>query len=134
MVDRTFEQREEAIRERVNRLSEECRGAFYRESGDRLKDPDTYAAANAVFFGGVHHFYLGRWQRGLADLALLAAAAAAFLAGAWIAGTGLAAVLVAIELPYLFLAQRIVRRYNLAVQEEVLDGLEKGRRRVRRSA
>jgi len=128
MVDRTHEQREEAVRERVNRLSEAGRERFYQEAHDRLKDPDTYAATNAVFFGGIHHFYLGRWQRGVLDVALLVGAMAAFFAGRWMLGTGLAVGLLLIELPYLFMAQRIVRQYNLAIQEEVLDRIEKGGR------
>jgi hypothetical protein len=61
-------QREEELRLLVRELPDDSRRAFFDEAERLLKDPDTYASLNYVFLGGLHHFYLGKWIRGLATI------------------------------------------------------------------
>ena len=123
--DPDLERRQEAVRQRVRRLSANEQQQFHARCQEALRDPQTYAATNAVFIGGLHHFYLGRWRRGLIDLALLLTAILLFLTGQPLPGTLALAALVVLELPYLFFAPRIVERFNTERKEAILDRIER---------
>lgn len=120
----TIEREEEALRQRARELSDDKRAEFFRESSRAIRDPDTYAALNWGAPAGIHHFYLGRWQRGLINLLGLMAGILMLLNGWLIAGAGLIALIVVVELFELFRAQRIVAHYNNRVMKRILDRIE----------
>lgn len=113
---------EERLRERVRALDDAKRRRFYDEVDRRLRDPDTYAVLNWMFFG-LHHFYLGRWLRGAINLMILALGVFLIIGGLVSAGIALIAALSIVELLQLFRSQVIVADYNNAVQAEVLEDL-----------
>jgi len=67
-------------------LPDAQRAEFYRKSGKKIRDPDTYAALNWFFVIGLHHFYLRRWLRGWLNVGLIVISALAFLNGQLIFG------------------------------------------------
>lgn len=110
---------EERLRKCVRALPDDKRLAFYRQAERRLKDPDTYAALNYLFIAGLHHFYLGKWVRGLLNITV-------FLAGVMLLFTPLAVIgillIVAIsmaELYALFKSQTIVQAHNNRIMEQI---------------
>lgn len=110
---------EERIRRLVRELSDEQRLRFFKQTEQRLKDPDTYATLNYLFIAGLHHFYLQKWKRGSINLSI-------FLFGVMLLFTGLAVlgviVLIAItlvELNALFKSQLVIQDYNNHVMESV---------------
>ena len=110
---------EESIRKLVRELPDEQRLRFFKQTEQRLKDPDTYATLNYLFIAGLHHFYLQKWVRGSINLSI-------FLLGVMLLFTGLAVlgviVLIAItlvELKALFKSQQVIQEYNNAVMEAV---------------
>ena len=110
---------EESIRKLVRELPDEQRLRFFKQTEQRLKDPDTYATLNYLFIAGLHHFYLQKWVRGSINLSI-------FLWGVMLLFTGLAGlgviVLIAItlvELKALFKSQQVIQEYNNAVMEAV---------------
>jgi hypothetical protein len=119
-----IEREEEALRDRARKLSDKQRAEYFRQSSRAIRDPDTYAALNWGAPAGIHHFYLGRWQRGLLNLLGLVIAIVMLLNGWLIAGTGLIVLIVVIELFELFRAQRIVAHYNNQVMKRILDRIE----------
>ena len=62
--------REEKIRILAGELPGDKRLLFWTEVQKKLKDPDTYAAMNFAFMFGLHHFYVGKWIRGLLAITL----------------------------------------------------------------
>lgn len=112
---------EERLREAVNDLDDGQRRAFYRELKGRIKDPDTYAALNWFFIAGLHHFYLGRWQLGLLDLALFLAGVAMIIGQHPVAGLLLIAGVSLWELGALFRAQIVVQAWNNRVYSRCLE-------------
>ncbi len=110
---------EERLRKSVRTLPDDKRLAFYQQAERRLKDPDTYAALNYLFIAGLHHFYLGKWVRGLLNITV-------FLAGVMLLFTPLAVIgillIVAIsiaELYALFKSQTIVQAHNNRIMEQI---------------
>lgn len=119
-----IEREEEALRDRARKLPDAKRAEFFRESSRAIRDPDTYAALNWGAPAGIHHFYLGRWQRGLINLLGLAAGILMLLNGWLVAGTGLIGLIIVVELFELFRAQRIVAHYNNRVMKQILDRMQ----------
>lgn len=115
------EQEEEHLREQVNQLSNLDRKAFYQEVRHKLKDPDTYAALNWFFIAGLHHFYLGRWFNGLADLAVFAAGVMLVIKQYMFLGLALIIAVSAWELWALFRSQIIVQDWNNKLYRDVLQ-------------
>ena len=110
---------EESIRKLVRELPDEQRLRFFKQTEQRLKDPDTYATLNYLFIAGLHHFYLQKWVRGSINLSI-------FLWGVMLLFTGLAGlgviVLIAItlvELKALFKSQQVIQEYNNKVMKAV---------------
>ena len=59
------QEEEERLRKLVRELPDDKRLQFFQQVETDLKDPDTYATLNFLFIAGLHHFYLGKWFRGL---------------------------------------------------------------------
>lgn len=124
------ERDEEGLRRELEALSDGERGAFYEQAQRAYKDPDTYATLCYLWISGLHHFYLQRWRRGLADVGMnllaLGLVIGGIFGGGWIvglSGVGLWAVCSVIELGYLFRSQSVVRDYNLEKQRAILESL-----------
>ena len=121
---------EERIRKLVRALPDDKRYVFHKEAEKQLKDPDTYATLNYIFIAGLHHFYLGKWMRGLFNISV-------FLIGAIMLFTPLAIIgllfiiaISIIELYALFKSQTIVHAYNNAVMKQIYSEIikEQGKR------
>jgi TM2 domain-containing membrane protein YozV len=112
---------EERLREEANRLPPASRKAFYQEVSEQLKDPDTYAALNWFFVAGLHHFYLGRWWNGLADLVIFLVGVALIVAGFAVLGVAVILLVSAWELWALFRSQVIVQDWNNKLYRRALE-------------
>ncbi|MDQ9091097.1 TM2 domain-containing protein [Pseudoalteromonas haloplanktis] len=110
---------EEQLRSQVNALSAEERKLFYQQLKARVKDPDTYAVLNWFFAAGLHHFYLGKFQRGAVNLALMLIGLLTINS----VGIFLIIFVLLIELPQLFKSQLIVQQYNNHVMSDILNHL-----------
>lgn len=115
---------EEALRTRIRALPDAQRSAFFHALEPKLKDPDTYAALNYLFIAGLHHFYLGKWLRGLCNITI-------FIVGILLLWTPLAAVgvliilgITAAELYALFRAQTMVQAHNNDVMEQLYQHMQ----------
>lgn len=115
--------REEQLRLWVRDLPRAERARFFRAAEKELKDPDTYAVLNYIFIAGLHHFYLGRWIRGLANLLIFSLGVAALLLGMIHLGVILLVGISILELYALFLAQTIVQAYNNEVMQRIYTRL-----------
>jgi len=118
------EAREEGLRLKVRELPDAERKAFYIRAEKRLKDPDTYAVLNYLFIAGLHHFYLGRWFRGLINLTVFGGGAALIVLGQWQAGLAIIVAITVLELYALFRAQVIVQAFNNRVMEQALEHIQ----------
>lgn len=112
---------EERLRELARALPDEQRKAFFQDAKRQLRDPDTYAVLNWFFLAGVHHFYLGRWGRGLFNLGLFVAGIALIIAQQVWLGIGLILLVSVGELWALFRAQIIVQDWNNEVYRSLLE-------------
>ena len=119
MSKEAVQEQEESIRKMVRELSDEMRLSFFKESEKKLKDPDTYAALKYLFITGLHHFYLGKWGRGLMNIVV-------FWIGVFILFTdyiGIGVLMIItisiFELYELFKSQTIVQEHNNGVMEEI---------------
>lgn len=112
--------REERLREQIRKLSDEQRKYYYRLERERLKDPDTYAVLNYFFIAGLHHFYLGRTNRGLINIALMVVGLLVLSLFAPL-GVILLVTVFIVELPQLFKSQRIVYAHNLDLMDDILE-------------
>lgn len=111
-----LQEEEEQLRQQVRELGPEQRKLFYKLQEQQSKDPDTYAALNYFFVAGLHHFYLRKYIWGSIDLTLMIIGIVTFPLGGFV----LLILLVLLELPQLFMAQRIVQRYNNQVMRDCL--------------
>lgn len=107
---------EEQLRKQVRELGTEQRKQFYQLQEQQIKDPDTYAVLNYFFVAGLHHFYLRKYLWGSIDLTLMIVGILTFPIGGFV----LLILLVLLELPQLFMSQRIVQRYNNQVMRDCL--------------
>ena len=106
-----LEQKEALLNKKVQRLSDEQKRVFYREQSELLKDPDTYAALNWLFLGGIHHCYLGKYRLFAIEITLLIIAIIGFIVANPYA-IYLLLLLALYEMPYLFFSQKIARQHN----------------------
>jgi TM2 domain-containing membrane protein YozV len=111
---------EERLRELARQLPEAQRKAFYHEVKRELRDPDTYAVLNWFFVAGLHHFYLGRWIRGVIDLGVFLLGVALIIVQLTWPGIALILLVTAWELWALFRSQIIVQDWNNAVYRRLL--------------
>ncbi|HSG87681.1 MAG TPA: TM2 domain-containing protein [Pseudomonadales bacterium] len=114
--------REEALRERIRRLDDDERRAYWRIVKARLKDPDTYAVLDWFLLAGIHHFYLGHLAAGTLNLVLMLIGVALLFT---LPGAGLALItlILVAELPALFRSQLIVADHNVRIGEATLREL-----------
>lgn len=120
---------EESIRLAIRQLPDEIRAQVFTEVGTRLRDPDTYAVLNWALVTGLHHFYLGKYVRGISELtAFLLGIYMIFRGGTEVdghvlmfVGIAIVAVLIVVELMELFRAQIVVQDFNNRVSREILD-------------
>lgn len=111
--------KEESIRKLVRDLPDDKKFRFFKESEKKLKDPDTYATLNYIFIAGLHHFYLGKWRRGLLNIAVFCVGVILLFSD--YIGTGVIIILAIsiFELYELFNSQTIVQEHNNNVMEEI---------------
>lgn len=122
MIDESLRQEEEKLRAEIGKLSTEQKKQYYALEVAKVKDPDTYAALNWAFLAGLHHFYLGKWQRGALNLILMSLGIILCLTlSSVIFGGSLIAIVFIIELPQLFNSQRIIHRYNNDLMKSLLN-------------
>ena len=62
------DEEEERIRAESLNLPAHERQLFHKQFNAKLKDPDTFAALAWSLPVGLHHFYLGKYLRGLLDI------------------------------------------------------------------
>ncbi len=110
---------EERIRKLVRELPDEQRFQFFKRTEQRLKDPDTYATLNYLFIAGLHHFYLGKWVRGLVNLSIFLFGVLLLFTGLALAGVVLLIVITLVELKALFKSQDIIQNYNNDVMRAI---------------
>ena len=111
---------EERLRALAQALPDMQRKAFFEDAKERLRDPDTYAVLNWFFLAGLHHFYLGKWIKGLCNLAVFVAGIVLiFVQSAWL-GLGLILLVSVWELWALFRAQIIVQDWNNRLYRDLL--------------
>jgi TM2 domain-containing membrane protein YozV len=112
---------ENQLREQIAVLSVEQKRQYYAQELQHIKDPDTYAALNWAFVAGLHHFYLGKWQRGLINLTLMLVGLFLYIIGPFtLVGAALILFVFIIELPQLFYSQNVIHRYNNQLMKRIL--------------
>lgn len=116
--------REEELRLAIRELPDTKRKAFYERAEHELKDPDTFAVLNYLFIAGLHHFYLGRWFRGLINLAVFSGSVYLIYLGQWRNGFIVFGIITALELYALFRSQIIVKNYNNNTSSEILGSIQ----------
>ncbi|HEY0731357.1 MAG TPA: hypothetical protein VGD33_02965, partial [Chitinophagaceae bacterium] len=91
-----------------------------------LKDPDTYATLNYLFIAGLHHFYLGKWVRGLVNLSIFLFGVLLLFTGLALAGVFLLIVITVVELKALFKSQTIIQEYNNDIMDAIYREVTRG--------
>ena len=110
--------REEKIRILAGELPGDKRLLFWTEVQKKLKDPDTYAAMNFAFMFGLHHFYVGKWIRGLLAISLFVLGLITLFVVPMV-GVLLIACIICSAIPALFRSDTIVRQYNNELMEQM---------------
>ena len=114
---------EEAIRINIQNLSNEDRKILYSEVKTKIKDPDTYATLNWFFITGIHHFYLGKWIKGILDLVIFIIGIILIILGYSEMGIFLIIFISIVELYALFRSQIIIQDWNNQVHQKALQRL-----------
>ena len=122
MTSESLRQQEEQLRLQIAALNPEQKKQYYALEVAQVKDPDTYATLNWAFLSGLHHFYLGKWQRGLFNLVMMLSGGLLYFSALFplLGGVMILLVLI-IELPQLFKSQQIVHRYNNQLMQRLLS-------------
>lgn len=116
---------ENQLRAQVAALSVSQKRRYYAQELQHIKDPDTYAALNWVFVAGLHHFYLGKWQKGLINLTLMFSGVLLYLSSVFaLLGAVLILFVFIIELPQLFNSENVINNYNNRLMERLLVQFE----------
>ncbi|MBL64431.1 MAG: hypothetical protein CMI30_13625 [Opitutae bacterium] len=129
MLDKQLVEAEaERLRDEVQRLPDPIRFVFHRETNKELKDPDTYAVLAWSLPLCLHHFYLGKWNRGLLELAAVILGLVFFIAGIsademilLAIGIPLILAVSVAELYCLFRSEVIVKNYNNKLMVQILE-------------
>lgn len=108
---------EEELRKEIAALKQDEKKHYYQLEKQRVKDPDNYAVLNYFFAAGLHHFYLGKYARGAINAIIM------LIGIIFIESFGLWLIIAVclIELPQLFMSQRIVYQYNNNVMRDTLS-------------
>ena len=118
---------EERLRGLVRALPDDKRYLFYRETEKQLKDPDTYATLNYLFIAGLHHFYLGKWVRGIVNISVFLVGLIMLFTPLAIIGLLFIVTISIIELYALFKSQVIVQAHNNTVMNRIYREIIKER-------
>jgi hypothetical protein len=118
----TLEEKEDLLRQEVNKLSDDKKKAYYKALSHSLKDPDTYASINYFFIGGFHHFYLGKYKIFAIEFTLLVMSILGFIFVHQYA-IYLILLIAVYELPQLFFSQKIARQYNYDLSLQLYNDL-----------
>jgi hypothetical protein len=124
MLDRkTIQDEEGAIQAESLLLEDRQRHDFHGQCSQRLKDPDTYAALAWSLPVGLHHFYLGKWEKALLDISLMLAGIIFLSLGKYTAILGIFLILgvVIAELYTLFRSQLIIQDHNNKIMRKTLQ-------------
>ena len=113
--------KEEALRHQLRELPAEQRLAFFNALEPQLKDPDTYSVLNFLFIAGLHHFYLGKWQRGIINILIFWLGIGLLFTPISVLGIVVVASITALELYDLFRSQVIVQDYNNTVMARLYE-------------
>ena len=119
------EAKEETIRKLVRELSDNNRLMFFKKSEKKLKDPDTYAALNYIFIAGLHHFYLGKWARGLLNIVVFWSGVILLFTDYTSIGVIIVIAISLLEFYELFKSQTIVQEHNNGVMEQIYHDIQK---------
>jgi TM2 domain-containing membrane protein YozV len=120
-VREELRQEEDQLREQIASLSLEQKKQYYAQELQQIKDPDTYAALNWFFVAGLHHFYLGKWQRGLVNILFMVIGLILYFSSVFtVIGVSLILFIFIIELPQLFNSENIIHRYNNQLMKKLL--------------
>ncbi|MFV0488989.1 MAG: hypothetical protein ACK5NL_17620 [Vibrio fluvialis] len=119
-----LEENEELLRKQVNLLPEVQKKEFYNRQSKKIKDPDTYAALNWFFLGGIHHCYLEKYVLFALELTLLSISIVGLALGHSSAFLILG-LLVIYELPQLFFSQKIARQHNYKMSCEIFNDVRR---------
>lgn len=114
------DEQEEQIRKQIRMLSDTQRQAYYKQASRQIKDPDTYATLNYIIFAGLHHFYLGRWGRGLINIVVFAVGILLVYLHQIEAGIAFIVGIIVFELYEMFRSQVIVKHYNNIASDKIL--------------
>ena len=124
MTEEYLRQEEEKLRDQIGKLSNEQKKRYYALELAQVKDPDTYAVLNWAFLAGLHHFYLGKWQRGLLNLLLMLIGGLLYFSQLLpLFGGGLILLIFIVELPQLFNSQKIIHQYNNQLMKRLLNDI-----------
>ena len=119
------EAKEETIRKLVRELPDNNRLMFFKKSEKNLKDPDTYAALNYIFIAGLHHFYLGKWARGLLNIVVFWSGVILLFTDYTSIGVIIVIAISLLEFYELFKSQTIVQEHNNGVMEQIYHDIQK---------
>lgn len=119
------EAKEETIRKLVRELPDNNRLMFFKKSEKKLKDPDTYAALNYIFIAGLHHFYLGKWARGLLNIVVFWSGVILLFTDYTSIGVIIVIAISLLEFYELFKSQTIVQEHNNGVMEQIYHDIQK---------
>jgi len=112
---------DEQLRVQISELTIPQKRHYYALAAEKVKNPDTYAALNWIFLVGLHHFYLGKWQRGCINLTLILLGISLFFSNTLpVLGIIFIALSTFIELPQLFNSQKIIYSYNIQLMKTLL--------------
>ena len=120
MKSKLVNQEEERIRESVSRLSIDDIKVFYEKTSRQIKDPDTYQTLNYIFICGLHHFYIGKYLRGLTNLLSFIIGIVLLFLGYFKTGILLIVIVFVIELYELFRSNVIIKDYNNKLMNKTL--------------
>lgn len=119
------QEKEDSIRTLVRELPDDGRLMFFKETEKKLKDPDTYATLNYIFIAGLHHFYLGKWGRGLVNIVIFWVGVTLLFTDYVGVGVIIIMALSIFELYELFNSQTIVQKHNNNLMEEIYRSIHK---------
>jgi len=117
---------EHELREQIRALPAPERQLYHELELNGLKDPNRYLRLNWLFPLGLHHFYLGRWERGVLNLCLtISALVLLSRAGMTLLGFMLLTAMIIIEIPQLLNARHLVHNRNNSIMAFCLKKVER---------
>lgn len=126
--DKELNLEENELREQIRMLSGAERQRYAEQEMRSLRRLDRYRQWNLLFFLGAHHFYLGRWVRGLANLLVsLTGIALLMNDGLYRYGALLLAAVLIIEIPQMLNTAHLVHNCNNRIMQDCLNRARESR-------